>query len=355
VGPHLLPAINLNAQGLHLFELTIAPVILPEDVSDQSIQVVKSASSNRFWFGTDVYGTDSLFQSLVCSFQPTDAQQFVVKSVFLDCPLLTVTEWVGEWAAGTAIPYVLLVVEVANLICDFMEGKILNVASTMSAKYLTRLDDLRKAGKIVLTEREMRLLKRGLIAKSIKTLYDTYNDSVKHFHPQDTQTFGLTQPEALASGEEWPESLSLEEFRHFLTQMTAGFMFGQDMRGWECVAVLSDGQVTFEEAPGDLLRLGGEEVNVYLFPSGAGFLSVLSNEAVNIFRIQSILNNLVSLSHYSITSTGRPTRLALDLAKDGTLLIDQGADGTIEDFLKPETKAFALPSPLSGVLLLLLE
>lgn len=103
VGGNSLPTLTLTAEGLHLLEATLAPVLLPEDYGNPALDFVKSAVPIPLYFGADVYGAESVFQSLVCSFSPTDAEQFLLKSVILDCPLITEAAWVGAWA-GSAVP-----------------------------------------------------------------------------------------------------------------------------------------------------------------------------------------------------------------------------------------------------------
>ena len=106
--------------------------------------------------------------------------------------------------------------------------------------------------------------------------------------------------------------------------MNAGLMITPDTVGWECIAVLGNGQVTLKDPPGGLVSSHDDGANVYLLPSGSGSLVVLTNEDVNIFRVKNKSRKCALFLFYPVNSTGELTRLTLDLANGDTLLIDRG-------------------------------
>ena len=151
-----------------------------------------------------------------------------------------------------------------------------------------------------------------------------------------------------------PASLSFDDFREAVIEMNTGLMLTPDTVGWECIAVLGNGQVTLKDPPGGLVSSLDDGANVYLLPSRSGSLVVLTHEDVNIFRVKNKSRKCALFLFYPVNSAGELTRLRLDLTNGDTLLIDRGADGSVDDFLSPGSKTFRLPVFLINTLNLLL-
>lgn len=338
VGPHWLPTLTLNGEGLHLFELKIDPVILPEQTGDQSLAIVKAAPSFPFYFGADVYGAESVFKSLVCAFSSTDAEQFLLKAVVLDCPLLGNAQWVGAWASGTVIPYVLLVTEVADLVCNFLEGNHLAVGAALAGKYLARLDSLQESGAIALTEDELKLLKKGLVASSIKKFYDTYNDSVKHFMPEASPS-SLRGPLQVVASEEtgqWPEDISLAEVTGAVESLSAGVMAAPQMLGLEALAMVSNGPLSVEQMASGGVGLEDTEVDVLIYETGDPSPVLFTAADTTLFRVRNLAGRAAILERYVIGTTGE--NMVLSFAADSNAITrDLDGDGQTDDFIYPQS------------------
>ena len=74
-----------------------------------------------------------------------------------------------------------------------------------------------------------------------------------------------------------PESLPFADFREVVLEMNTGLMRTPDTVGWECIAVLGNGQVVLKDPPGGLVSLHDDGANIYLLPSGSGSLVVLTS------------------------------------------------------------------------------
>lgn len=246
----------------------------------------------------------------------------------------------GAWASGTAIPHVLLVAEIADLACNFMEGNHLAVGAALAAKYLSRLDALQESGDLVLTERELSLLKKGLVANSVKKFYDTYNDSVKHFMPE-TEPASLRSPlqaSPLEAVDTWPPGLSLGDVTEAVASLSAGVMAVPQMQGWEILTVMSAGAVSMDHAPSNGVIFQDAAVGLLLYAADTDSPVLSTADAATLFRIRNLSGRAAAFHQYAVDGAAESTTLSF-VAGSNTLAVDRDGDGQADDFIHPQATA----------------
>jgi hypothetical protein len=344
--PYYVPAILFKSQGLHVFELSLYPYLLEDKNMDgpnhtyglddlTAETVVASAPFPPAYVCADVYGAENAFKSAVCSFEPTNAQQFLLKTIFLDCPLLE------------AVPYaqaILAVQDVAGAICDFMNGDVLKIASSLGDKFLGRLEELNKEGLLQLTAGELELFKKKAWVDSLKKVSDAVWNARKHFTQNPGLAFGgtIAGPSAVpafdAGEEEWPDNLTLNAMLDAFHNWSAGLFMNSEFAGREAVVVMGEG-ASATALPQDIVSYEDDAVSVYLFPESGGALTLSTDQEVRVMTVRGISATAVQINEYALNSSNQTVLVTVQAGSD-SVSIDSDGDGTADETVAADTSTY---------------
>ncbi len=344
IGPNIFPAIRFPTPGNYWFRAVVTPVVLSKAGSNSDdydlIRGMTEWETGPIFSAHILEESESLLQSLVCMFNPTSKQQFVVKSLFLDNPILT-----GLSVAG-GIPFATMAAtKVSGIICDYMKGNYFTAMANLISLDIAMRKNLVAEGIWDLTQAQQEQMARLHLLNFYWANWSAGKNSWDQFSAKSPKR-NLSIETVLADSDEaielWPEELAFGEYLDSIAQAMAGALASDDyFKDWDFIAVLGGDEDPVISGGGtNVISAGGNEVTVFFCPSERGELFVSSTGDLTVYHHHIESSDSVSVRSYDIVGTGEDTQCTLDLSSENILLVDRGRDGSIDTFLPPEINTY---------------
>lgn len=327
-GANTLPAIIFNDPGNYWFRVRANPVILSEDATASTGFVRGTSRPNlgRLFQANVLENAESVFQSVACSFKPTDKVQFAAMTLLVDNPY---SDFIPSSAA------IKMFVKANGIICDFMQGNYATAAMNMVSLRSDQLEAAYTSGAIDITLEEFLRLGKIVRMNGLYSKVDNINGALGLLaENSDKKTSKST-----ASRSDWPEGLGLAEYKEITNKVISGEMSTYtDLDGWQALGILNDGSVDMSAAPDQTEYFSYAGVHVYLLPSNDNTVNIQTSNSADIYRFYRASAHNILTAEYNISDQAINTLLSFSLM-EVDLKIDNDADGSIEDYYSPVIKA----------------
>jgi len=349
-GANALPAIIFTDPGNYWFSVYANPVILPAGASSSS-DFVRGACQSGLG---DIFGAsilpeaESIFQSVVCSVKPTNKAQFLAMTLFVDNPYFTL---VPPIAAAN------MMVKASGILCDYMQGNYVTAALNMASLGADSLENSYTSGLLDITYEQFLTLSKIVRLNRTYQRLDNMNGA-KDLVLADLTSSRAVQPfiSTVSSSpqiefmeENWPDNLDLAEYLDVLDKTNSGEMGAySDMAGGQILGVISDGNVSMNTALEETEYYSANSIHIFMLPPVANTLNIETSGDTDIYRYYRASDREVYTARYNFTSAEGPSFLSLPL-QGVPLLIDDGADGTLDTSLSPEINSVDTTSTILTV------
>jgi len=346
-GANTLPAILFTDPGNYWFAVYANPVILPAGATTSS-DFVRGASQPNMgrMFGANILeGSESVFQSVVCSVKPTTKAQFVAMTLFVDNPYFQI---VPPIAAAN------MITKASGLICDYMQGNYVTAAVSMMSLGADGLENAYTSGALDITLEQFNQLGKLVRLNKAYSKFDNLKSGRDLFFANaPSQARESRSPQLLSQDSDvqasqaqsqsldnyWPEDLDLTEYAEIIGKTMAGEMSeSSDMNGWQVFGILNDGDVSTTTALDESEYFSNAGVHVYLLPAAANTINIQTTSNTEIYRYYRASNREVYSAEYRFTPQNNASLLSLSL-QTAEMTIDNGADGTFDDSFSPKIRA----------------
>jgi len=323
-----LPAILFNAPGNYWFRVRANPIILSEDES-ASTGFVRGASRpnlGRLFQANVLENAESVFQSVVCSFKPTDKVQFAAMTLLVDNPYSSFLPSSGA---------IKMFVKANGIICDFMQGNYATAAMNMVSLRSDQLENAYTSGAIDITLEEFLRLGKIVRMNGLYSKVDNINGALGLY----AQSIKEKTAKTISAKTDWPEDLDVEVYKEIMNKVISGEMSAYaDLDGWQALGILNDGSVDMSTVPDKTEYFSHDGVHVYLLPSSANTLNIQTSNNVDIFRFYRASKHQILSAEYNFSETSTNALLSFSLM-EVDMKIDLDADGSIDDYYSPIIKS----------------
>jgi len=335
------PAITFTDPGNFWFIAYAEPIILPEGAATdyEYIKGARRDPDTGIIFGATIMPeVESVFQSVVCSVNPTGPGQFMAMTLLIDNPYFQILP------PSVAVN---MMVKFSSSICDFMKGNYVTAAGKIASLRVDGLNAAYGSGDEALNLLGVNFEQYQRLQKLIKvndaySKIDNFSSYVKDYAaPALLKKVNADKRKApkksrLLDAQTLPEGLSATEYEAVLIKSMSGEMSAYaDLIGWQTIGIINKETVSLSNTPEGTEQFSYNDVHIFLLPSEASTLLIESSEATRIFRFYLASERETFNLDYTFTaSNGLSSLLSLGLM-ELDLNIDTGADGTIDYISSP--------------------
>lgn len=292
-GANTFPAIIFEHPGNYWFRVRANPVILSEDESS-STGFVRGASRpnlGRLFQANVLENAESVFQSMACSFKPTDKVQFAAMTLLVDNPYSSLLPSSGA---------IKIFVKANGIICDFMRGNYATAAMNMVSLRSDQLEAAYTSGAIDITLEQFLRLGQIVRMNKLFSQVDNINGALGLLAENIREKTGKT----ISSETDWPEDLDVAEYKEIIYKVISGEMSAYaDLDGWQALGILNEDTIDMSTVPDKTEFFSHDGVHVYLLPSSANTLNIKTSNNVDIYRFYRASKHQILSAEYNFAET----------------------------------------------------
>ena len=322
---HNLPAVHFKSEGTHILK---AQIQLKNLKSGQP--VLDMTEKDRAFCAVEVDRGEGLLKSLTCAFQPQSKMQYIMlefaKSID---PSHKIVE------AG---------LDIADFFCKVSSGDYVGAGGWLSTKYIGRLKELRDAGKLNLSERELKLLEKAIAVDECASKYADLQ-SRKQFLELPNRLRNFRMLVQMVS-QDASEDIDIDAMAN---AFISGILSHPDLIEQRIVLLsnASSSQLTSDTGESASMMEGEDwlltdaigvsigNVTAYIMPKADTYnLSVETQEEARINTYDGGTSQVVA---YALP-VQQPTtaQLTLDASGKNELQVDYNGDGTVDEIISPD-------------------
>jgi len=322
---HNLPAVHFKSEGTHILK---AQIQLKNLKSGKAISDM--GERDHAFCAVEVDRGESLLKSLTCAFQPQSKMQYVMlefaKSID---PSHKVVE------AG---------LDIAAFFCKVASGDYVGAGGWLSSKYIGHLKELRDAGKLNLSEREFKLLKKAIAVDECASKYSDLQNVEQFLKLPYSSVVSRMRSHEIS----WnaSEDIGIDAMAN---AFISGILSHPDLVEQRIVLLSNASSSRLTSGTGELANmLEGEDwlltdamgvsignVTVYIMPKADTYnLSVDAQEEA---CINTYDGGTPQVAAYTLPAQQPTTaQLTLDASGKNELQVDYDRDGVVDETISPE-------------------